>query len=489
MKLRIKILIATVIVSLLTLSSGALAAERINIYELKNNIDSLEQFSIEIDSYLASLKSQGYDIAAEEKIWNNIKGLISEAKKEYDAKNYNTAQRLIEQIGPLYDTFRSGLENEDSTTDLKAYVDWIDENQKSIDDYLDNLTSQGHDLNSVRPLWETAKRFYLSGKAEYEKGNYERASELFGKADGVYDEFEWELNAILDSSFDDKAIKDLKDGLNWYVAWSNETEQTLESMEEKGYDVNKEWELFSDIQGLYDDAQRAFEEKHYWRVAEIFEEMDNKIKIFEDTLEKTNENALIAGQEEHLTNIKEFLDEKNQDLKNQEYIQDWEKYGFNISEIEAALKEIEDKYNDARRAFDAKDYDKTADLLNEGESLIESYDYNYYYGWDVTRQISDLQGSLSEANDWISSAKNDTSLAGQLAEIKSLYNQTNSLVIDADKLYSEGKKDETIAKLEEASVKEQQMWSKIEEFDKKAHEVEEAQGENNQTNTTKGGVK
>ena len=481
-------------VSFILFSPIALAAERIDIFDLKNDIRELENFAAEIDSYLAELKENGYVIDAEENIWQEIKRLISGVKTQFDAKNYNAVERMLEQIEDIYDTFEHSLENEVRTSDLKYYVDWLAENQKGIEDYLNDLKFQGYEVTRLKTLWDTAKQLYLYGKAEFERLNYESAQELFSKADVIYGQFDWELNVLLEKSFEDQAIKDIKEMFGWYDTWAKEVEKVLFELETEGYNTNEERGWFDDIKNLHGEAIAVFKEKDYSKVFEISEMLDGEIQRFEELLykERIDENQIIADLEEYFTWVKEFVDYSKTDLTNPEYLSDWEKYGFKISSIQDALKLIESKYNEARKAFDTKDYDKTWNLLDEISRLIESYNYDYYYSWDVVNQIDDLKTAISEGGESISSFKADLSDAGylnawesygiskgevesKLAEIESIYNEIKSIVAEGEKLYGEGKRDEAIAKLEQAYSKSDSMWNKMDNYGELYYSREEVQ--------------
>ncbi len=486
-------------VSFMLLSPIALAAERIDIFDLENDIRELEQFAAEIDSYLADLKSNGYVIDAEENIWEDIKHLISGVKTQFDAKNYNAVERMLEQIEDIYDTFEHSLEDEVRTSDLKYYVDWLAENQKDIEAYLNDLKSQGYDTARMKSLWDTAKQLYIYGQAELERLNYESAQELFSKADVIYEQFDWELNVLLEKSFEDQAIKGIKEMFGWYDTWTKEVEKVLFELETGGYNTNEERGWFDDIKNLHGEAVAVFKEKDYSKVFEISERLDGEIQKFEELLyrERIDENQLIADLEEYFSWIKESIDNSKADLTNTEYLSDWEKYGFKIPSIQDALKLIESKYNEARKTFDAKDYDKTWNLLDETARLIESYNYDYYYSWDVVNQIDDLKAAISEGGESISSFKADISnvdyldswgkygiskgeIESKLAEIDSIYNEIKSLVAEAEKSYGDGKRDDAIAKLEQAYSQADSMWNKMDaywELYYSREEIQETEGE------------
>ncbi len=485
-------------VSFMLLSPITLA-ERIDIFDLENDIRELENFAAEIDSYLAELKENGYVIDAEENIWQEIKRLISGVKTQFDAKNYNAVERMLEQIEDIYDTFEHSLENEVRTSDLKYYVDWLAENQKGIEDYLNDLKFQGYDITRLKALWGAAKQLYLYGKAEFERLNYESAQELFSKADVIYGQLDWELNTLLEKSFEDQAIKDIKEMFGWYETWAKEVEKVLFELGTEGYNIDEERGWFDDIKNLYGEAKAVFEEKDYSKVFDLSEELDREIQRFEELLykERVDENQIIADLEEYFTWVKESVDYYKADLTDPRYLSDWEKYGFKISSIQDTQKLIESKYNEARKAFDAKDYDKTWNLLDEISGLIESYDYDYYYSWDVVNQIDDLKTVISEGGESISSFKADLSDAGylnawesygiskgevesKLAEIEPIYNEIKNIVAEGEKLYGEGKRDEAIAKLEQAYSKIDSMWNKVDtywELYYSREEIQETEGE------------
>lgn len=462
-----------------------------DVFKLENDIKELEVFAKETDSYLADLKSHGYDIAAEEILWNTMKGLISEAKKEFEAKNYFTVERLLEKIEDLYHAFFAKLSEEVSRQNMQAYyVDWFKENEKGIDDYLNELKGQGYDVTGVMAFWQEAKKLYKVGIQEFEAGNYDKALELFRKGDKEYANYAWEIELLLLPELYDEAIEALKEAFGWYDDWLNKNRAILEKLDKKGYDTSLALTMLEEIEEIHDIAFDAYKKEEYAKSRRILAVADAKIDAFEAYMEELVKNVRVQRYlERQLGYVKEWIAGSVADLKNPEFLSTLKENGVDVKEVEAALKEIEDKYSEATQAFADSDYEKALELLKRVKELISSYELDYYYSFNIPLQIEDMESSLKLAVEWINIFKADLSnpdypnwwtgygttkemLESEHAGMESDSKNVKKLLEEASKLFGTGKRAEAKTKVDEASNALSLLWDKIEKYKEKYDYIE-----------------
>lgn len=394
-----------------------------NYDEIKDNLDKtnevIERNKAEKDNILVKTNSNADIIKQEENLYKDtqieiqsLKEQIEFMKEEYSKLSINLTNNINNSNRNSQDTEIERLKAENNSTnnkllELEKLIQEIDKNHlKTIND-VSNLQGETKKITDIERLEKDQKK--INDKiTELEKSNMNnKYTILDNKLNNIYTSLQNQvlssqdnaLNYVTKLESNINEIKELKEALefrnknqeNNFIVWKKDMEEKINKLADNDNSKRLEKEINQDISTNKEiinikEKLRHFEESVY-NIENLNEEVEGKMKGYDELLEEINRNNYDSKLNEVNNNI-----EKLNDINNY-LITDIEKLKNKNIEIESRIE-----HNDCSDDISAinKEIDSFLKQINQIKSEISDLNSSSETTATVIKDIGKNQESLED---------------------------------------------------------------------------------------------